>query len=87
VPRRTYQAWRRQPPLPRDELMSRLACIAGLAEMLTVIYGEKLARDWVKLPNANPLFSGRSPLGFMIAGGLPAMQAVQRLLGARAAGQ
>jgi hypothetical protein len=38
------------------------------------------------LPNTNPLFGGRRPLDHMIAGGLPALQVVRRLLDARRGG-
>jgi Protein of unknown function (DUF2384) len=38
------------------------------------------------LPNQNPVFNGKTPLAYMIRGGLPAMQTVRRLLDARRAG-
>jgi hypothetical protein len=36
--------------------------------------------------NSNPIFSGATPLAYMMRGGLPAMQTVRRLLDARRAG-
>ena len=44
--------------------------------------GDKLADEWVHLPNTNPVFAGRSPLAYMLAGGLIAMQTVRKLLAA-----
>jgi hypothetical protein len=40
----------------------------------------------VTLPNTNVIFGGRTPLDYMAAGGLLAMQTVRRLLDARRGG-
>jgi hypothetical protein len=40
----------------------------------------------VHLPNSNAVFGGQSPLGYMMRGGLPALQTVRRLLDSRRAG-
>jgi hypothetical protein len=40
----------------------------------------------VQLPNTNPLFTGRTPLAYMLQGGTPAMEVVRRLLDARRGG-
>ena len=40
----------------------------------------------LNLKLAGPLFGGQSPLGYMMKGGLPAMQTVRRLLDARRGG-
>ncbi|MGZ8264832.1 MAG: antitoxin Xre/MbcA/ParS toxin-binding domain-containing protein, partial [Burkholderiales bacterium] len=51
-----------------------------------ILYGDKLADEWVKLPNTNAIFGGRTPLEYMIAGGLVAIQTVRKLLDARRGG-
>jgi hypothetical protein len=38
------------------------------------------------MPNQNRIFAGRTPVDYMIRGGLPAMQTVRRLLDARRGG-
>jgi hypothetical protein len=53
---------------------------------LRILHAAPLADEWVRLPNQNPVFGGRTPLAYMIHGGLPAMQTVRRLLDARRAG-
>jgi hypothetical protein len=47
------------------------------------LHEQELADKWVSLPNTNRIFGGRTPLEYMIRGGIPAMQAVRRLLEAR----
>jgi len=53
---------------------------------LHILHSRSLADEWVQMPNSNPIFSGRTPLAYIIRGGLPAMQTVRRLLDARRAG-
>jgi hypothetical protein len=64
----------------------RISYQIGIYKALHIAYGDKLADEFVHMPNANRLFGGTTPLSFMIAGGQPAMQEVRRLLDARAAG-
>ena len=51
-----------------------------------MLYGAKLPDEWVHLPNTNPILNGRTPLSFMLGGGLLAMQTVRKLLDARRGG-
>jgi hypothetical protein len=67
-------------------MLTRLSLLTGIYKALNVLYSEKLADAWIQLPNTNPLFSGRPPLASMIAGGIPAMQTIRRLLDARRGG-
>lgn len=46
--------------------------------MLHILYGDKLADEWVHLPNSNSVFNGRTPLAAMLRGNLLAMQTVRR---------
>lgn len=82
-----YYRWKREPPrlVDADTLM-RLSYLVGIFKALNILYGEKLADEWVRLPNTNRIFGGRTPLAYMIQGGIPSMQVVRRLLDARRGG-
>jgi antitoxin Xre/MbcA/ParS-like protein len=71
--------------LETDRLM-RISYVIGIFKALRILHGDRLADEWVRLPNNNPIFAGQTPLAYMIGGGLPAMQTVRRLLDARRAG-
>lgn len=71
--------------LDQDRLL-RVSYLVGIFKALNILYSEPLADAWVLRPNTNPLFAGETPLAYMIRGGLPALQAVRRLLDARRAG-
>jgi hypothetical protein len=66
--------------------ITRISYLVGIYKALHVLYGDKLADEWVSLPNSNAIFAGRTPLAYMIAGGLLAMQVVRKLLDARRGG-
>ena len=67
-----------------DEQRERTSLLIGMYAALETLYEPELARSWVRLPNANPLFTGRTPVEAMLAEGLPMMRQVRQLLGARA---
>jgi hypothetical protein len=82
-----YYKWRKEPDRTLDtDMLTRVSYLVGIFKALNILYGEALADEWVRLPNANPIFGGRTPLAYMMAGGLPAMQMVRRLLDARRGG-
>ena len=82
-----WYAWRKAPERTLDtDTLTRISYLVGIFKALNVFYGESLADEWVRLPNSNPVFGGRTPLAFMLAGGLPALQTVRRLLDARRGG-
>jgi hypothetical protein len=64
----------------------RISYLVGIYKALHIVHGEELADRWVQLPNTNSMFKGRTPLSYMMDGGLPAMQNVRRLLDARRGG-
>jgi hypothetical protein len=66
--------------------LTRVSYLVGIFKALNILHGRRLADEWVRLPNQNPIFAGQTPLAYMIRGGLPAMQIVRRLLDARRAG-
>ena len=74
-----------QRTLDADRL-TRISYLIGIFKALNILYSEKLADRWVRLPNSNPIFGGCTPLGYMTKGGQPAMQTVRRLLDARRGG-
>jgi len=71
--------------LDADRLM-RISYLVGIFKALNILHTERLADEWVRLPNANRIFRGVTPLAFMLGGGVPAMQTVRRLLDARRGG-
>lgn len=66
--------------------LTRISYLIGIYKALHILHSSRLADEWVRLPNTNPVFAGDTPLGYMMRGGLPAMQTVRRLLDARRAG-
>ena len=71
--------------LDADTLL-RISYLVGIFKALHILHGDTLADEWMRLPNANRIFGGRTPLGYMLGGGLPAFETVRRLLDARRGG-
>jgi len=76
---------------PRDKVldvdrMFRVSYLLGIFKAINILHGQELADEWGHLPNSNPLFGGKTPLRYMVDGGLPAMQNVRRLLDGRRGG-
>ena len=72
--------------LDQDRLM-RISYLIGIFKSLNILYGQRLADQWMQLPNTNPIFAGRTPLDYIVRGGTPAMDIVRRLLDARRGGR
>lgn len=82
-----YYQWKKDPERTLDaDTLTRISYLIGIFKALNIAYGEKLADEWIKLPNMNRIFNGQTPLAFLLAGGLPAFQVVRRLLDARRGG-
>ena len=82
-----YYTWKKQPDRLLDmDVLTRISYLIGIFKALNILYGEKLADEWVGLPNTNSFFDGRTPLEYMMRGGLPAMHIVRGLLDARRGG-
>lgn len=58
--------------LSQDQRL-RLSAVVGLYKGLHLYFSDPLADRWVALPNTGPLFAGKTPLHYMIQGGLPAI--------------
>lgn len=78
-----YEMKKNQNRLLDPDTLTRISYLIGIYKALNVLYGEKLASEWISLPNDNAIFGGSSPLEYMLCGGIPAMQVVRRLLDAR----
>jgi len=82
-----YYTWKKHPERVLDaDALTRISYLIGIFKALNILYGEKLADEWVRLPNTNRIFGGRTPLDYMMRGGVPALQMVRRLLDARRGG-
>jgi hypothetical protein len=69
------------------DTLTRLSLILGIYKSLQVLYPEPAFADrWVQMPNSHLLFGGRSPITFMVDGGLDALFQVRRLLDGRRGG-
>ena len=66
--------------------LARISLLIGIFKSLNILYPEDLAGAWVTLPNKNRLFSGGTPLSYMVQGGLAAMWTVRRLVDSRRGG-
>ena len=66
--------------------LQRISYLIGIFKALHILHGRELANRWICLENSNPIFDGKTPLEYMLRGGLPAMQTVRRLLDARRGG-
>ncbi|WP_395407878.1 antitoxin Xre-like helix-turn-helix domain-containing protein [Pseudoduganella sp. UC29_106] len=83
----TFYEWKKNPERVLEvDRITRISYLLGIYKSLHIIYGDKLADEWVSLANSNVIFCGRTPLAFMIAGGMLAMQTVRQLLDARRGG-
>ena len=71
--------------LDQDKLV-RISYLIGIFKSLNILYSQRLADQWMQLPNSNPIFAGRTPLDYILRGGTPAMDMVRRLLDARRGG-
>jgi hypothetical protein len=89
VSKRRFDTWRQDPGravLGPDQL-TRISVLVGIYRALHVLHGATLADRWVTRPNRNCIFRGESALAYMLAGGLPGLQTVRRLLDARRGGE
>ena len=62
--------------LDRDKRM-RASLIVGIFKGLRLLFNGPLEHGWPKAANAGPPYQGRSPVDFMIEGGIPAMMRVR----------
>ena len=82
----TFYNLRNRPKTLRADELLRVSYLIGIFKALQILYSEKLADAWIQLPNTNSIFRGDTPLAYLRAGGIPALQTVRRLLDARRGG-
>ena len=83
----SFYEWKKNPDRVLEvDRITRISYLLGIYKALHILYGDKLADEWIMLPNKNPVFAGRTPLSYMLAGGLLSMQTVRKLLDARRGG-
>jgi hypothetical protein len=87
VPASTWHSWKSSPPADLGvDRLTRVSYLLGIYTALHALHQGELADAWVRRPNANPLFAGRTPLAAMVAGGIPVMVEVRALLDGRRGG-
>src|SRR5690348_7984556 len=80
--RSTFFKWRREtsPRVPRDTL-ERLSYLLGIYKSLQILLPDpKAADEWIRRPNAEPLFGGRSALERMLSGNVADLYLVRQYL-------
>ena len=86
----TYYQLKKNPRTPGKSLdqdkLVRISYLIGIFKSLNILYSQRLADQWMQLPNSNPIFGGRTPLDYILRGGTPAMDMLRRLLDARRGG-
>lgn len=70
-----------------EDQLTRVSFLIGIYKALNILYSQKLADAWIKLPNANSIFGGDSPLHYIKRGGIPALLRVRQLLDGRRGGR
>jgi len=66
------------------DLLTRISLVLGIYKALHILYPDAaLADRWIKLPNANPMFGGRTPAEFIAQGEMDCLYRLRRLLDAR----
>ena len=82
-----YYEWKKNPERTLEvDCITRISYLLGIYKALHIIYGDQLADAWVGLSNTNIIFEGRTPLAYMLGGGMAAMHLVRQLLDARRGG-
>lgn len=84
ISRSAFYEWKNSPSRFLDvDQITRISFLIGIYKALHIIYGDKLADEWVSLANTNVIFVGLTPLQHMLTGGLTGLQTVRNLLDAR----
>lgn len=86
--RSTYFKWRKDddPLLPPDT-QERISYILGIFKDLQILLPDPREADtWIKAPNSNPLFGGKSALDRMLSGKVADLYTVRQYLDAERGG-
>jgi hypothetical protein len=85
----SYYKWKQNPrgKTLDPDMLARISYLIGIFKSLNILYSQRLADQWMRLPNTNPIFAGRTPLDYILHRGQQAMEIVRRLLDARRGGR
>ena len=79
----TFHAWKATPKRTLDQdTLTRISLVIGIYKALNIYFGQPWADRWITLENRGPLFSGRTPLAYIMQRGQPGMMEVRRMLDA-----
>ena len=78
----TPKRWRdRSPLVVRSDVLVRISCVLGIFKALNSIFSDRAQADqWLRRPNAAPLFAGRCALDRMRSGEIDDLLLVRRYL-------
>jgi hypothetical protein len=66
------------------DTLTRVSLLLGIYKALHILYpDDTVADNWIKQPNSNQLFGGRSAISLMMDGGIDGLYQVRRLLDGR----
>lgn len=80
--RSTFFNWQKDPEVsvPKDTL-ERISYVLGIYKALQILLPNDQAADgWIRRPNANPLFAGKSALDRMLSGQVADLYTVRQYL-------
>jgi hypothetical protein len=83
--RSTFHVWKdgKSGALPRDTL-ERISYVLGIYKALQMVLpSDQAADEWIRKPNAAPLFGGRSALERLLSGNVADLYEVRRYLDAQ----
>lgn len=84
--RSTYMSWKAKAPARlAPDTMERISYLLGIHKALRILFSrdEQSVREWVKVPNSNPVFGGRPALERMLSGRVADLYEVRRFLDAQ----
>jgi hypothetical protein len=78
----TFHAWKTRPGATKldQDTLTRISLVLGIYKALHIYFSDEWADRWITLGNRGTMFSGHSPLDFIIRHGQPGMVEVRRLL-------
>src|ERR671919_960791 len=81
-PSSTFHKYKSGDPGPLSfDTLTRISLVLGIYKSLQILYPEPAFADrWIRMPNSNPLFAGRSPIAFVADAGLDGLFHLRRLL-------
>jgi hypothetical protein len=66
------------------DTLTRISLVLGIYKALHILYAEPVfANNWLRMPNTNALFGGRTPLAFVVDSGIDGLFQLRRLLDSR----